>query len=194
MSKRVLNNYLSQNLDKWGKYVDTNILYITGISGSGKSTLSKQLQGEHVEVIHLDSYFDILNGPRNLKFDQFLNQRQSNYRKIQLPKEEISITDWGVVVEEFEGDLEEYGKVLFQSGTKLIVEGVQLLDDTIQPDKYFFQDKPVILLDVDADTAMKRAFQRDSVNFEDCIQSIDFKDELMWEASVTNFKLVNSLA
>lgn len=52
---------------------------------------------------------------------------------------------------------EEYGY-----SRKIIMEGVQLLDDTMYPNKRFFDDKPCILLKTNDDISKKRAKERDS--------------------------------
>ena len=78
-SKQNMKKSKSTNLDKWGKDEKHNILYIMGISGSGKSTLALSLKKKKIEVIHLDSYFCLLDilpstqiKDQNKNFNDFL--------------------------------------------------------------------------------------------------------------------------
>lgn len=180
-----------QNLNKWGKRQDTNILFISGMSGSGKSEISKILaKHNNAEVIHLDSYFDNPKGPHNKDFDKYLNSKKSDYKKIQLPKSKIDIKDWGKVVERFEKNLDSYGKNAYKKNKKVVVEGVQILDDTMFPDKKYFQDKPVIMLRGSILGNTKRANRRDNKKFE----VNDIKNRVAWKKNIRQFERQNKLS
>lgn len=155
----------NKNVDRWGKSKNTNVLYITGQSGSGKSTLAKQIANENknVSVIHLDSYFDNPDGPRDKEFDAFLDKNLPDHRMLSASKDKISLEDWGKLSAKFEAELEKYGEYQHSRGRKVVAEGVQLLDDTLRPDKSFFIDKPVVVAKTSTVKSILRASKRDSV-------------------------------
>ena len=184
---KVPRNAQAQNLDSWGEKPETNVLYISGTSGSGKSTIANNLKDKDVEVIHLDNYFDNPNGPKCKDFNEFLDKKNSDYKRIFLPKDKISINEWGKVVERFEQDIEEYGKDAYGRNKKVIVEGVQLLDDTVRPDKTYFNDKPFIMLNTNTLVSAIRANERDEKNF----QISDVTDRMAWNKDIKNVKRQN---
>lgn len=155
----------SANLDKWGKSPDTNVLYITGQSGSGKSTIALSLSDKTTSAIHLDSYFDNPEGPHNAEFDAYLTKHLPDYKKLSWPKNKISLNDWGKVAEKFEVEIEKFGAHQYNSGKKVICEGVQLLDDTLRPDKSFFKSKPTVVATTGSLTSMHRATKRDGIKY-----------------------------
>lgn len=153
------------NIDKWGQSPNTNVLYVTGQSGSGKSTLAQKLLDKSTSAIHLDSYFDNPEGPHNKAFDAHLRKHLPDYKKLSWPKDKISLNDWGKVAEKFEVEIENFGKSQYRSGKKVICEGVQLLDDTLRPDKSFFRDKPVAVTTTNALVSMHRGRKRDNIKY-----------------------------
>lgn len=155
----------SRNLETWGKSPDTNVLYVTGQSGSGKSTIAQSLSDKNTSPIHLDSYFDNPEGPHNKEFDAYLQKHLPEYKKLSWPKDKISINDWGKIAEKFEVEIENFGKNQHKNGKKVICEGVQLLDDTLRPDKSFFKDKPTVVASTNALVAMRRSRNRDGIKW-----------------------------
>ena len=184
----VPKNAQAQNLDSWGKSPNTNVLYISGTSGSGKSTVALKLKDKNTEVIHLDSYFDNPNGPKSKDFNNYLRSIKSDYKKIQTPKDKITMNDWGKIVERFEQDIEKYGKNAYSRNKKVIVEGVHMLDDTIRPDKTYFRDKPFIMLNTNILLSTIRANRRDETNF--AVSNIT--DRLSWQRDINNVKRENN--
>ena len=65
-------------------------------------------------------------------------------------------------VDQFTKLTEEFGKVSFDANRRVIMEGVQLMDETMYPNKTFLSDKPTISLNTDADLSRKRANERDA--------------------------------
>ena len=162
----MLKNATTYNLDSWGKSPDKNVLYITGYSGSGKSSLAVAMQNESTSVINLDSYFEKAWGQsNNAVFNKFLDKTFPDYRKLSWPKDKISLTDWGKVCEQFEEQIEKFGRSEFTQGRHVICEGMQLLDDTIRPDKNFFRDKPFIIMNTNPVTSAYRSAKRDEIPF-----------------------------
>ncbi len=186
--KKLPKNATSQNLDSWGKSPKTNVLYISGKSGSGKSTAALNLKDENTEVIHLDSYFDMGN-ISNKDFDKYLKSINSDYKRLKTPKGQITINEWGKVAERFEIDIEKYGEDAYKRNKKVIVEGVQLLDDTMRPDKSYFKDKPFILINTNALTSIKRANERDEMKFD----WSQLSDSKAWNKDIKNLKRNNRL-
>ena len=163
----IISKANSKNLEKWGKSADTNVLYITGQSGSGKSTAALSLADKSTSVIHLDSYFDNPDGPHSKSFDSFLQKNCPDYVKLSWPKDQISLTDWGKVASKFEKQIEAFGQSEYKNGNKVICEGVQLLDDTLRPDKSFFSSKPVIVTNTNPVVSAYRSAKRDDVRLRD---------------------------
>ncbi len=161
-----LSKSKTNNLDSWGKTEDTNVLYITGYSGSGKSTIANKLADKNTSVIHLDSYFDNPDGPHDKVFDAYLQKNLPEYKKLSWPKDKISLQDWGKVCEKFEVEVEKFGKDQFKNRRKVICEGVQLLDDTMRPDKSYFKDKPVAVVSTNALVSIHRADMRDNYKYQ----------------------------
>jgi len=167
--KSIYNNTKFNNLNTWGKSKDTNVLYVTGQSGGGKSTLAEYMSDRSTSAIHLDAYFDSPYGDvkgnpaSNKRFNDYLDKNFPDYVKLSLPKDKISLTDWGKVCEGFEEHVEKFGASEYVSGRKVICEGVELLDDTMRPDKSFFKSKPTAIVNTSAITSSIRSRERDGV-------------------------------
>ena len=163
-----MKNADTQNLDKWGTDKDHNILYISGKSGSGKSTAALAMSDSNTSVIHLDSYFELKNKSeanknKNEKFNNFLKKNGFDINSLndgKLFKNDIN--EYFKKVDKFAELSEEFGREEFDNSRKVIMEGVQLLDETMYPNKRFFDDKSCILLKTNDDISRKRAKERDS--------------------------------
>lgn len=151
-----------KNLDKWGKDPQHNVLYVAGQSGSGKSTIAKAAGGKNTNRIHLDIYIfthrDKAN--RDKEFNKFLMSKGKDPGFVRYAKDGTK-KEFGKALEEFERYLEEFGQHQFGKKKKVVVEGVQLLDDTIQPDKSFFKDKPIVVTEPNSLKNSWRALVRD---------------------------------
>lgn len=155
---------VSKNLSNLWKTKDTNIYYITGISGSGKSTVALNNKDKNTSIIHLDSYFDNLNGPRSKRFNQYLNKNGFDYKKlINKPNSNEGWQEWGKNADKFESLLEEFGQDQFKKNRKVICEGVQLLDGTIYPDKKKLKGKPITILTTSIKASSQRSRLRDDI-------------------------------
>ena len=167
-NKRNMKNADTQHLDKWGTDEDHNILYISGKSGSGKSTAALAMSDSNTDVIHLDSYFELKNKSeanknKNERFNNFL--KKNGFDTNSLNDEKLfknDIKKYFKKVDEFTELSEEFGRTEFNNSRKVIMEGVQLLDETMYPNKRFFDDKSCILLKTNDDISRKRAKERDS--------------------------------
>ena len=167
-NKRNMKNADTQNLDKWGTDKDHNILYISGKSGSGKSTAALAMSDSNTNVIHLDSYFELKNKSeanknKNERFNNFLKKNSFDINSLndgKLFKNDIK--EYFKKVDKFTDLSEEFAREEYGYSRKIIMEGVQLLDETMYPNKRFFDDKPCILLKTNDDISRKRAKERDS--------------------------------
>ena len=163
-----MKNADTQNLDKWGTDKDHNILYISGKSGSGKSTAALAMSDSNTNVIHLDSYFELKNKSeanknKNERFNNFLKKNGFDINSLndgKLFKNDIN--EYFKKVDKFAELSEEFGREEFDNSRKVIMEGVQLLDETMYPNKRFFDDKSCILLKTNDNISRKRAKERDS--------------------------------
>ena len=168
-NKENMKNAETQNLDKFGTDKDHNILYISGKSGSGKSTAALAMSDSNTSVIHLDSYFELKNKSeanknKNKRFNNFLKRNGFDINSLndeKLFKNDIKA--YFKKVDKFTELSEEFGRTEFNDSRKVIMEGVQLLDETMYPNKRFFYDKPCILLKTNDDVSRKRAKERDSL-------------------------------
>ena len=97
-----------------------NALFITGLSGSGKSTIAIELAPKiNAEIIHLDSYFEKAGSGNNKDFNSFLKKNGVTKEKMFINgKLNYSESDKILPL------IKKYPK-------KVIVEGVQLLDNTL---------------------------------------------------------------
>lgn len=161
-----LKNADTQNLERFGKDREHNILYISGRSGSGKSTVALSMKDEKTDVIHLDSYFELRNKSsmknQNPNFNKFL--KEHSFDPASLNDEKLfraNIKEYFRKVDQFTKLSEEFGRHSFDVHHKVIVEGVQLLDETMYPNKSFLADKPGIVLKTKDALAKKRASERD---------------------------------
>lgn len=167
-NKRNMLNAKSQHLDKWGKDKEHNILYISGRSGSGKSTAALDIADSKTNIIHLDSYFELkdistANKNKNSNFNDFL--KKNDFDSSTLNNEKLfksNIKEYFKKVDKFAELSEAFGREEFGNSKKVIIEGVQLLDETMYPNKRFFDDKPCIMLKTSDDISRKRANERDS--------------------------------
>ena len=167
-NKENMKNAETQNLDKFGTDKDHNILYISGKSGSGKSTAALAMSDSNTSIIHLDSYFELKNKSeanknKNKRFNNFLKRNGFDVNSLndgKLFKNDIKA--YFKKVDKFTELSEEFGRTEFNDSRKVIMEGVQLLDETMYPNKRFFYDKPCILLKTNDGVSRKRAKERDS--------------------------------
>lgn len=160
--KKRLHKSKSRNTELWGEDENHNVLYITGYSGSGKSTVTEELKDSNTIVIHLDLYFDEYYNPnaggKSSIFTEFLKKRN-----IPIPNT-IDKSEWASkkVLTKFENAIEDFGKYQFKLGKKVIVEGVQIADDTLFPDKTSYADKCIIVLQTSQAKSMANAAKRDA--------------------------------
>ena len=160
--KKRLHKSKSRNTELWGEDENHNVLYITGYSGSGKSTVTEELKDSNTIVIHLDLYFDEYYNPnaggKSSIFTEFLKKRN-----IPIPNT-IDKNEWASkkVLTKFENAIEDFGKYQFKLGKKVIVEGVQIADDTLFPDKTSYADKCIIVLQTSQAKSMANAAKRDA--------------------------------
>ena len=150
-------------LDLFGKE-GHNILYVAGISGSGKSTLAINLANKlDAEPIHLDWYYDG-RSKQKTPFSKFLKDNDVNLDKI---------------YENNKLNYKESDKIFpllkkYSKDRKLIVEGVQLLDDTMAVGlSDVLKKEPVISIQTGAKVSFNRAAERDSsvIKFSDYMKA-----------------------
>lgn len=140
---RNLSNAKTQHLDTWGRDKKHNILYISGKSGSGKSTVALDMADNETNIIHLDSYFE----PHNLSeakrnqnevFNLFL--KKNGFDSSSLNDEKLfknNIKEYFKKVDQFAKYTEIFAEEEYDKSFKVIIEGVQLSDETLYPNKQF---------------------------------------------------------
>jgi len=156
----------TSNIDKWGTDKDHNILYVTGLSGSGKSTLAKKLKDKNTNIIHLDPYFEkmdknVSDNIQDKEFNSFLSKNFPDYKSIANPKDgERHSKQWWDKVDNLMNQTEKFAANQYPK-KKVVIEGVQLSDNTTYPNKDFFKDKPLAITKTNAAKSYLRAARRD---------------------------------
>ena len=156
----------------WGKDRDHNVLYITGYSGSGKSKVTERLKDSNTVVIHLDVYFDEYINPnaggKSKYFDEYLEDHDIPAPNSLNEREKSDMN----VYRKFEKAIEDFGKLQFDKGRKVIVEGTQILDGIINPDKSFYKNKCIIILQTSQSQSKANAAKRDKDEAEELAKQI----------------------
>lgn len=168
----------SINLNKWGKDKNHNILYVTGLSGSGKSTIAEKLKNSSIDVINLDLFLEENDSrdERNKNFVSYLNTYYSNFDEISRRDVKIGTKEFGNALDRFEACIDGFGREQYSKNRNVIVEGVQLLDDTLYPDKNVLKDKPIITPNTSPLRSMIRGMRRDEIS----IDVADLKERIDW--------------
>ena len=167
-----LNTAKSNLYDKWGKDASHNILYITGYSGSGKSTITEKLKDSNTVVIHLDLYFDEYINPnaggKSSLFGRFLEEKNIPTPNSLNDREKVDLD----IYKKFEKAIEEFGRIQFEEGRKVIVEGTQILDGLINPNKDFYKNKCIIILQTSQAKSKENAAKRDKKEAKELAEKI----------------------
>lgn len=176
--------YKSKHLDKWGKSEETNTLYITGRSGAGKSTLAKKYNNKNTSVIHLDLYLE-KNGlsytkDRDRDFEKYLKKRKFDIKKC--TQMNADRKDRWRSIDKFGDILNDFSKEQYNNKKKVVVEGVQLSDETLYPNKSALYGKPFIYVNTSFIKSYIRGNKRDNKNIKGIANDIRFIDErINWE-------------
>lgn len=190
--KDILKNAKTYNLDSWGKDADHNILYITGLSGSGKSTAALNLSDKNTDVIHLDIYLEKGSQETNDAYsckalNDYLDKKKVPFRKFwdgSLDDKEHRKERWKLI-DDFTYATEDFGKQQFKNGRKVIMEGVQLSDQTMYPIKSELHGKPMAVIKTGSLTAIKRGMERDEIPIYDIPTiAIRYKNQRFWKKSI----------
>ena len=170
-----LKSSKTANLEKWGKDCKHNTCYVTGHAGSGKTTVALSIKRPKDILIQLDSYSQI-NNIKNTAFDNYLDETVKNWRKIASAtctgeNETIMLCgeEYWDIVNEFRKALELYSENEFMKDRRVIVEGIQILDNWLYPCISCYIGKPIIILTTDIFTSMQRVAIRDTMESEDMI-------------------------
>lgn len=164
-----INKARSVNLDKWGKSKNTNILYVTGLSGSGKSTAAGYLADKNkAELINLDSYLSPMSKEskrqlQNKSFNKYLNETVPDWKNAIKPDYKLDFR----IVDDIAKASEEFGKTSFDNNKRVIVEGVQVLDNTLYADNSSYRGKPVMVISTNQFSSNLKGSMRDSENIFD---------------------------
>ena len=176
----------------WGKDKDHNVLYITGYSGSGKSKVTERLKDSNTVVIHLDVYFDEYINPnaggKSKYFDEYLENHDIPAPNSLNEREKSDMN----VYRKFEKAIEDFGKLQFDEGRKVIVEGTQILDGIINPDKSFYKNKCIIILQTSQSQSKANAAKRDKDEAEELAKQIINKHQNPTEQKKNMKELENS--
>lgn len=171
---KIPKNASHKNLHLFGKDKNHNVLYIMGASGSGKSTIARQNR-KNANIIHLDGYIDGRGAPKSKEFNQFMRDNNLDPNDIphSLRRDPRAPETWAKV-DKLGELIESFGQQQFSKKKRVIVEGVQLMDETIYPDKSYFKSKPFVVLNTSSIVSTIRASKRDQkpFSFEDIQNTI----------------------
>lgn len=164
LAPKILKRSRVSNLENWGSNPNQNALFVTGYSGSGKSTVAKGLAGKNTNIIHLDNFLEKAdsNTARSFQdkdFVKYLNKKFPEYT--QASNTSIDRKERWKHIDRLADNIVDFSKQQHQKGKKVIVEGVQLSDETIYPKKDFFKDKPIVLVKTNPVLSILRAAKRD---------------------------------
>lgn len=174
--KDIVKNYSSVNLGEWGKSKDKNILYVTGTSGSGKSTVSDKLaEKDKVQVIHLDPYLGMMSQEsrdyyQNKDFNKFLKKEVPDYKDVISKDGKLNYK----IVDKIAAASEKYGRQKFGK-ERVIIEGVQLFDETFYASRDFYKNKPVLSLKTNPIVSDWRGSRRDSEHVFETIELFAYR-------------------
>lgn len=196
-----LINAKTYNIDKWGKDPSHNILYITGMSGSGKSTAALNLADKNTDVIHLDIYLE--KGSKEVTdaydckaLNAYLDKKKIPFRKMRdgsLDGKDHHEERWKLI-DDFTYATEEFGKQQYDKGRKVVMEGVQLSDQTMYPDKSELNGKPLAIVKTGSLTATKRAMERDEIPIYDIPTiAVRYRQQRIWKKSIKDLNKSMSL-
>ena len=184
-AKKNLKKARASNLDKWGTSKDSNVLYVIGASGSGKSTTALGLAGKNDSVIHLDSITqDSKDVSMNKDFKKFCESKGVKIDDIS--NENLPINKRIKELDKVSNLVEPYGQKCYAENRKVIVEGVQMIDETMFPDKQYFKDKPVITIKTGKYKSSARAALRDGNGIKDTIAKFIDKERYDWYDYLNN--------
>lgn len=194
--KRYANSMIdgadTYNISDWGRDADHNILYITGLSGSGKSTAALKLKNSNTNVILLDFYFE--KGSKE-EFDQYSDKDLNNF----LDKKGIHMERlWDgslnkqqrwKLIDSFTEATEEFGRKQYIRGKRVVMEGVQLADQTMYPVKADLKGKPLAVMKTGRLTSLRRGLERDDIMLYDIPTIVKrYKDQQFWSKSLNELK------
>ena len=172
----LVKNYTSINLEDWGNTRDSNVLYITGTSGSGKSTIADKLaDGVKTQVIHLDPYLGMMsqesmNYYQNKDFNKFLSKKVPDFKNVISQDGKLNYK----IVDKIAKASEEYGRSKFGK-ERVIIEGVQLFDETFYANRDFYKNKPVLALKTNPIISNWRGSSRDSEQIFETIELFAYR-------------------
>lgn len=185
MAEKNLKKATISNLDKWGMDSRHNVLYLTGASGSGKSVTALGMSKKNDSIIHIDTLLDeeSYKSNGNKDFEKFCESKEIDTSIAR--SESASIKDRIKALDDISKQIEPYGKKKYNEGSKVIVEGVQLAEEIIFPDKSYFEDKPLVVLNTGKMTSAIRAATRDNSSIKDILKDAFDKDRSKWYDKVS---------
>lgn len=193
LGHKTIRKARTANFEKWGKYPETNTLYIAGYSGSGKSTAARSVAKPGDTIVHLDLYSDLVSsgaGARDKNFERHLDKTVPNWREMAKDDskafKKFSKKYWNTV-DRFADEIERYSEQQYAKGHRVVVEGIQIADGWLRSDKSFYANKPIAILETNKVTSLMRAFQRDDrSDVGNAIASLFKKDNSQWSSAMSS--------
>jgi ABC-type dipeptide/oligopeptide/nickel transport system ATPase component len=172
------------------------VLYIIGTSGSGKSTTAKGLASDNGSVIHLDTLLEkeAHKSPYfNKDFEHFLRNKGVDIDKAR--DATIDKKERWKAIDDIGDHVESYGKDCYKRGKRVVIEGAQMGDDTMFPDKTYFKDKPTITMKSNYISNSIRASRRDGDKLIDTAKTVLDPERKNWYNYINkNIDKINNLS
>jgi len=191
LQQTIKDGHYHRNLDKFTMDSSHNVLFITGLSGSGKSTLARRFEGDN--IIHLDYYFEKGDPDEDAKyqdreFNDFMSKHGIAFDRIKALSHDNQ-EKWRIV-DEMSDAIIDFAKEQYKKRKAVIVEGVEIANEAMYPDKQFFKDQCLIVLETPYLKSLLRGLKRDSISPFDVVAIQQrIKYQLNWNEDLKKLKL-----
>ena len=190
----VNSRHYTRNIESLGKDPTHNVLFITGLSGSGKSTLAQKFKDDN--KIHLDYYFEKGDPKEDLKyqdreFNDYLDKKGIRFRDIK--KLDNKNPEKWKIVDQMGDAIIEFSKDQYKKNKMVIVEGVEIANEAMYPNKRFFDDKPLVVLETSSVKSLRRGLARDGISpFDIACIAERIKYQKNWKQDLKTLKIESS--
>ena len=114
---------------------------------------------------------------RSSLFDTYCRSYFPEYEQFQSPDEYLSSSEQEELLRKFEQAILDYGRYMYSRGKRVIVEGVQLMDNTLFPNKSFFKSVPTLLLSANKFVSSWRGIKRDKPSLTNYLTNVKYNGE-----------------
>lgn len=188
------SKHYTRNIESLGSDPTHNVLFITGLSGSGKSTLAQKFKDDN--KIHLDYYFEKGDPKEDLKyqdkeFNDYMDSKGIRFRDIK--KLDNKNPEKWKIVDQMGDAIIDFSKSQYKKNKMVIVEGVEIANEAMYPNKRFFDDKPLVVLETSTIKSLRRGLDRDGISpFDIACIAERIKYQKNWKQDLKTLKTESS--